>query len=84
MNIAAPRLKESTVRIDGNLIPIGSAETRYTRICNLIGLPSISIPIGFSLSGLPIGMQIAGRPFSEEMVLLVAEAYERNIFRPKQ
>ena len=42
---------------------------RNTAPWNLYGLPTISIPCGFTKSGLPIGMQITGRrtatvPFS--------------------
>jgi aspartyl-tRNA(Asn)/glutamyl-tRNA(Gln) amidotransferase subunit A len=47
----------------------------------MVGLPSISIPVGFSSKGLPVGMQIAGRPFDEALVLRVAEVYERHIYR---
>lgn len=41
------------------------------------GLPSISIPCGFSAAGLPIGLQIMGPQFSESLVLQVASAYEQ-------
>jgi aspartyl-tRNA(Asn)/glutamyl-tRNA(Gln) amidotransferase subunit A len=50
----------------------------FVRIYNLLGLPAISIPCGFSSTGLPIGLQIAGRPFDEEMVLNLAYAYEQS------
>ena len=41
------------------------------------GLPSISVPCGFSRSGLPIGLLIGGPPFAEPRVLALAQAYER-------
>lgn len=44
---------------------------------NIMGLPAISIPCGFSRSGLPIGLMIAGPTFSEGKVLAVAQAYEK-------
>jgi aspartyl-tRNA(Asn)/glutamyl-tRNA(Gln) amidotransferase subunit A len=44
---------------------------------SLGGLPSISIPCGFSRSGLPIGLLIGGPPLSEPRVLALAQAYER-------
>jgi aspartyl-tRNA(Asn)/glutamyl-tRNA(Gln) amidotransferase subunit A len=43
---------------------------------NILGLPAISIPCGFSSSGLPIGLMIAGPRFSEGKVLALAHAYE--------
>jgi aspartyl-tRNA(Asn)/glutamyl-tRNA(Gln) amidotransferase subunit A len=82
VSITAPRLEESIVRLDDDDVPVGVALTRCTRIYNLVGLPSVSVPVGLSQAGLPIGIQIAGRPFDEELVLRVAEAYERHIYQP--
>jgi aspartyl-tRNA(Asn)/glutamyl-tRNA(Gln) amidotransferase subunit A len=50
---------------------------RNTRPFNLLGLPTISIPCGFTKAGLPIGMQITGPTGGEATVLRVANAYER-------
>jgi aspartyl-tRNA(Asn)/glutamyl-tRNA(Gln) amidotransferase subunit A len=44
---------------------------------DVLGLPTISVPCGFSASGLPIGLQITGAPFAEATVLSLAQAYER-------
>jgi aspartyl-tRNA(Asn)/glutamyl-tRNA(Gln) amidotransferase subunit A len=78
VSITAPRLEESTVHLNGDEIPVGAALTRCTRIYNLVGLPSVSVPVGFSSAGLPIGIQIAGRPFDEGTVLRVADALDRH------
>ncbi len=58
--------------------------TQNTRLFNLIGLPSISVPCGFaqvkdsdSGEGLPVGLQISGSWWSEKTLLQVAHAYER-------
>ena len=58
--------------------------TRNTRLINLLGLPSISVPCGFaevensdSKAGLPVGLQITGPWWSEKTLLQVAHAYER-------
>ena len=58
--------------------------TRNTRLINLLGLPSISVPCGFvqvensdSKAGLPVGLQITGPWWSEKTLLHVAHAYER-------
>jgi aspartyl-tRNA(Asn)/glutamyl-tRNA(Gln) amidotransferase subunit A len=53
---------------------------RVTSNCqpfNLMGLPAISIPCGFSKSGLPIGLMIVGPRFAEGKVLALANAYEQ-------
>jgi aspartyl-tRNA(Asn)/glutamyl-tRNA(Gln) amidotransferase subunit A len=44
---------------------------------NIMGLPAVSIPCGFSKNGLPIGLMIAGPTFSEGKVLALAHAYEK-------
>jgi aspartyl-tRNA(Asn)/glutamyl-tRNA(Gln) amidotransferase subunit A len=44
---------------------------------NINGLPSISIPCGFTSAGLPIGLQISGPPGGETVVLQLAHAYEQ-------
>jgi aspartyl-tRNA(Asn)/glutamyl-tRNA(Gln) amidotransferase subunit A len=49
---------------------------RNTRPFNILGLPAISIPCGFTRAGLPIGMQISGAPWAEANVLRLAHAYE--------
>ncbi len=44
---------------------------------NLAGVPSISVPCGFS-DGLPIGMQIIGKHFDEAAILRSAYTFEEN------
>ena len=51
---------------------------RNTRPFNILGLPAISIPCGFTKTGLPIGMQISGAPWAEANVLRLAHAYEQQ------
>jgi aspartyl-tRNA(Asn)/glutamyl-tRNA(Gln) amidotransferase subunit A len=44
---------------------------------DMYGVPSISVPCGFTSSGLPIGLQISGAHFGEIHVLALAHAYEQ-------
>jgi len=44
---------------------------------NLAGVPSISIPCGFS-NGLPVGLQLVGTHFDEDRILKAAFDYERE------
>ena len=50
---------------------------RFTNPFNLVGLPAISVPCGFTRQGLPTGLHLAGRWFQEETVLRAACAYQR-------
>jgi len=56
----------------------GELWLRNTRPFNAYGLPTISIPCGFTQAGLPIGLQIAGPPFGEERVLAFAHTFEQS------
>ncbi len=49
----------------------------FTIPVSLAGLPGVSVPAGFTLSGLPIGLQVIGKAYDEPTVLRVAHAYER-------
>jgi aspartyl-tRNA(Asn)/glutamyl-tRNA(Gln) amidotransferase subunit A len=48
-----------------------------TKPWNFPGLPTISVPSGFTRIGLPIGVQITGPPGGEATVLRLAYAYEQ-------
>jgi aspartyl-tRNA(Asn)/glutamyl-tRNA(Gln) amidotransferase subunit A len=50
---------------------------RNTRPFNAFGLPTISVPCGFTRNGLPIGLQITGPSGDDATVLRLAYAYEK-------
>ena len=50
---------------------------RNTRPFNMLGLPTVSVPCGFTRANLPIGMQITGPHGGEATVLRLAYAYEQ-------
>lgn len=52
-------------------------EPSFVNPYNILGIPALSVPCGFSPLGLPIGLQIAAGPFEEALVLRIARAYER-------
>ncbi len=61
---------------NGSEESVTSAYVRLSCPANLTGLPSLSIPCGFTDDGLPAGMQILGRPFDEQTIVRVAHIYE--------
>ena len=50
---------------------------RNTRPFNVWGIPTISVPCGFTKSGLPIGLQLASAPWRGIVLLQAAHAYEQ-------
>ena len=51
--------------------------TRFTRPVNYLGLPSLTVPSGFTKTGLPVGMQLIGRSFDEATLLTIGAAFQR-------
>jgi aspartyl-tRNA(Asn)/glutamyl-tRNA(Gln) amidotransferase subunit A len=49
----------------------------YTATANLAGIPGIAIPCGLSGENLPIGLQLVGKHWSEDVLLKLADAYEK-------
>ena len=56
--------------------------TPYTYPFNLSGQPALSLPCGFDAEGLPIGLQIVGAWGADDLVMEVAQRFERVLGRP--
>ncbi len=52
-------------------------EPGNTRSLDDYGLPTITVPCGFSKAGLPVGLQISGPNLAEVNVLALAHAYQQ-------
>jgi aspartyl-tRNA(Asn)/glutamyl-tRNA(Gln) amidotransferase subunit A len=75
--VAAPTIAESDVGNSPDAEAVIQRLTRFTRPINYLGLPSLSIPTGFTQDGLPVGMQVVGRSFDEAMILRIGAAFQR-------
>ena len=73
---AAPRIGQMEIRSGSESEDVRLAATRLVRAINVLGLPAVSIPCGFTADGLPTGLQIIGRPFQDGLVLRAAAALE--------
>jgi amidase len=51
---------------------------------SLIGLPALSVPVGFGPQGLPMGMQIIGRSGGDANVLAIGQAWHRATEWPQR
>jgi len=76
--VAAPTIAESDVGNSPDAEAVIQRLTRFTRPINYLGLPSLSIPSGFTQRGLPVGMQLIGRSFDEATLLKVGAAFQRS------
>jgi aspartyl-tRNA(Asn)/glutamyl-tRNA(Gln) amidotransferase subunit A len=75
--VPAPTIAESDVGNSPDAEAVIQRLTRFTRPINYLGLPSLSIPSGFTSRGLPVGMQLIGRSFDEAMLLRIGAAFQR-------
>ena len=75
--IPAPTIAESDVGGGPGAEAVIQRLTRFTRPVNYLGVPSLSIPSGFTRSGLPVGMQLIGRSFDEATLLRIGAAFQR-------
>ncbi|XP_021820876.1 fatty acid amide hydrolase-like isoform X2 [Prunus avium] len=54
----------------------GAALVRYSIAGNFLGLPAVTVPVGYDKSGLPIGLQLIGKPWSEATLIHMAFALQ--------
>jgi aspartyl-tRNA(Asn)/glutamyl-tRNA(Gln) amidotransferase subunit A len=52
------------------------SSARNTAPFNIFGIPTISVPCGYSRLGLPIGLQISGPRLGEPAVFALGHAFE--------
>jgi len=71
----APRMKD-----------VGPIDTLFKHVVpeyhgpfNLTGVPTLSVPCGFSENNLPIALQIVGKPFDEVTVLRAGYSYQQHM-----
>lgn len=77
--IPATEIGQREADIGGFEESVRSALTRLTGPTNLNGLPSLSVPCGFTRTGLPVGMQLIGHAFGEATLYRYGHAYETAI-----
>ncbi|MGN7385490.1 amidase [Sporosarcina sp. SAFN-015] len=52
---------------------------KLTAPTNFTGLPSLSVPCGFSKDGMPIGVQFIGKDFNEALLYKIGYALEKEL-----
>ncbi|XP_047321262.1 fatty acid amide hydrolase-like [Impatiens glandulifera] len=54
----------------------GAALVRFSISGNFLGLPAVTVPVGYDKNGLPIGLQFIGKPWSEATLIQIAYAMQ--------
>ena len=54
-----------------------SAFLHHCFVGNLLGIPALSFPCGFTSRSLPVGFQVYGRPLDDSVLFRIAHAYQR-------
>jgi aspartyl-tRNA(Asn)/glutamyl-tRNA(Gln) amidotransferase subunit A len=80
--LVTPTIRHLPWSIEEELSRLASGRARHpepgnTRSIDDYGLPTITIPCGYSKAGLPIGLQITGPNLGEGKALALARAFER-------
>lgn len=74
--IAAPRLEGRVADMK-----VVSQLMRFVSACNFIGLPGLTVPVGYMNStNLPIGMQFMARHWEEHTLLRLGNALEASLY----
>lgn len=76
LSFEVPKLSDVDVSGGANMMRILNEITRLMRPVNVLGLPALSVPAGFTTNGLPCGFQLIGRPFAEGRLYQLGHAYE--------
>ncbi|MDA4113465.1 MAG: Asp-tRNA(Asn)/Glu-tRNA(Gln) amidotransferase subunit GatA [Thaumarchaeota archaeon] len=72
MPVLPPKIGEVVTPLQDYMIDVNTVPA------NLVGIPSLSVPVGFA-SGLPVGMQLMAPHFGEETLFAVAASYEARV-----
>jgi amidase len=71
-----PTWDEMNAMVD-DLDLLGRMVTRYTMLFNAAGVPTISLPAGFTADGLPVGIQLVGWKLGEPELLRAGHAFQQ-------
>jgi aspartyl-tRNA(Asn)/glutamyl-tRNA(Gln) amidotransferase subunit A len=76
LSMPVPSLADTDVAAGQGMPEMIANLSWTTRSNNYLGIPSLSIPCGFTANGLPAGFQLMGRPFSEARLFQLGHAYQ--------
>ncbi|MBA0730665.1 hypothetical protein Golax_026025 [Gossypium laxum] len=74
--MTAPKIPSTALKDGETDMQVTAYLMRFIIAGNLLGLPAITVPVGYDKQGLPIGLQLIGRPWGEATILHLASAVE--------
>ncbi|TYI99934.1 hypothetical protein E1A91_A13G052500v1 [Gossypium mustelinum] len=74
--MTAPKIPSSALKDGETDMQVTAYLMRFIIAGNLLGLPAITVPVGYDKQGLPIGLQLIGHPWGEATILHLASAVE--------
>jgi len=77
--IAAPRLGDAMVDVDGRQEPVRAVMLRLTQLFNITGHPAIALPAGTTRDGWPVGVQLVGHTGRTDRLLDIATSVESRL-----
>ena len=75
--LVAPLINAATIHQGMSDLSSTFEIMRFAFAANLSGLPSISIPAGYTKTGLPVGFQFMARPWKEALLIEAAQVAEQ-------
>jgi aspartyl-tRNA(Asn)/glutamyl-tRNA(Gln) amidotransferase subunit A len=74
--LIAPTLLQGALPIDKSFNETWVHMGGNGGFANLAGLPSISVPMGFTADGLPLGLELIGAAYEEAKILALAQIFQ--------
>jgi aspartyl-tRNA(Asn)/glutamyl-tRNA(Gln) amidotransferase subunit A len=77
VSFQTPTIAATDVGGGETMMKVMNTITRLTRPANFLGLPSLSVPAGFTKNGMPTAVQLIGRQFDEATLFAAGHAYQQ-------
>jgi aspartyl-tRNA(Asn)/glutamyl-tRNA(Gln) amidotransferase subunit A len=82
--VIVPATIASAANVSCDVVPINTDAniSPWSTLCAVVGLPSVTVPVGLDAQGLPVAVMIIGPMHGDELVLQVARALEQQFHMP--
>ena len=78
MGCTAPSAGTVLAEVNDETVPFLEIGSRNTAVFNVLGVPALTLPVGFDRRELPIGMQLVAPPHRDAVCLRLAHAYQQR------